>query len=270
MNKKKIIIIIILLIMIIINYDTILIYKNDLIYFIQLLINHPYKISKIKNITEYKKNKLLFITYDNRKNIEYIDLHNQNLKSYCNKWNYDYKFFNYCKHNTYWCKLYLILNELESNSNYDYIIWLDSDTIINNFNFDINITINLLQNDIFIAIEKFNNLLFNNNITTNKVLCAGVFIIKNSIIGRQFIKDCLNYHEKNKNICTKNNKLNGLWAGMCYEQGVMNHYIRSKYLKYTTILDKKIINNSNKCNYDSFILHYFGKTTGERNKCFRK
>ncbi len=218
-------------------------------------------ISKLKlnnklSVPNIKKNKILIITYDNRPNLEYIKLHNENLIQYCKNMDFDYKFYDSCKYNNYWCKIYLLLNELQTN-NYDYVMWMDSDTYI--FNMDINLSdiFNKYSSDIFIGSD--NNPIYD---LTN----AGVFAIKNTNEGIQFLTDCIN----SLNIkCKKpNGELNGEWAATCYEQGIMNILIADKYFNNTTVLTNDIIFNYNRCNNNVFIMHLYASSNIYRQKCF--
>ena len=47
-----------------------------------------------------------------------------------------------------------------------------------------------------------------------KVYCAGVFLIKNDSIGKEFLKDCINTYIETSH-CKVNNKysLNSAWTG---------------------------------------------------------
>jgi hypothetical protein len=204
-----------------------------------------------------KKNKIAIVTFENRHNIDYINMHNKNISSYCDIWNYDYIFYDQCDKNIYWCKIYYVLDTLKQNK-YDYVLWLDSDTIIKNNNISIDMIVNKYTSDIFMGTDS----------TTG--FCAGVFIIKNSDTGISFLEDCISNLMP---ICiTEDNKLKGDWAGMCYEQGVMNMLIFEKYANYTTCLPEYIIYNgdSNTCNADTFIYHMFASKEKERNSCFKR
>ena len=204
-----------------------------------------------------KKNKILFITYDNRYNEEYVVIHNYNINKYVKKYNYEYKYFKYCNNNVYWCKIDIVLNELIKNI-YDYIIWLDSDTVIKNFDIDIGNILNMYSSDIFIGSDNHSEFDITN---------SGVFIIKNSTTGINFLNNCINY--VNKKICfNADGTLNGSWAASCYEQGVMNILIADKYFKYTTILTNDIIFNYNVCSNEVFIMHLYASTSKKRVRCF--
>lgn len=255
-----------IILIIIINYEEIShikkITENDELYNNIFYKNTSFNKLLNNNINDNfndSKNEILIITYDNRINLEYLDLHNNNINEYVEKWGYEYKFYNSCDKNEYWCKIFLVLDDLQTN-NYDYVMWMDSDTIINNFEIDLGNILNNYNSDIYIASDNNKNGL---NITN-----SGVFIIKNSEIGKQFLIDCINYFYRN---CLDNkNRLKGVWAGACYEQGVINIMIIYKYLKYTTILSNDIILNYNFCNNDVFIMHLYASSPYNRKKCFQE
>ena len=203
-----------------------------------------------------KKNKILIITYDNRSNEKYIIIHNDNINKYCDKWGYKYKFYNYCNNNVYWCKIYMVLDALKTGS-WDYVMWMDSDTIIKDFDLDLGYILNNFSSDIFIGSD--NNKLYD---LTN----AGVFIIKNSLEGIQFLQDCVGY--VSAKCLNKNGTLKGEWAASCYEQGVMNLLIAEKYSNVTTLLSNDIIFNFNKCSNKVFIMHLYASSPNNRVKCF--
>jgi len=200
----------------------------------------------------------LFITFDNR-NIKYIDIHNENITEYVKKWNYEYKFHKTCKYNVYWCKIYLVLEALKTGM-YDYVVWLDSDTFIKKLDVDLGQILNAYSSDIFIGSD---------NMIKHNLINAGVFIIRNSNIGMEFLEDCLKYLRPE---CFKADgvSLKGMWAASCYEQGAMNLVIADKYLKNTTVLPNNIIFNYFKCSDNTFLMHLYDSTNDQREKCFVK
>ena len=207
-----------------------------------------------------KKNNILFITFDNRNNDnnskEYIQIHNYNISSYVNLYNYKYTFYNKCNENVYWCKIYMVLDALKKNI-YDYVVWMDSDTVIKNFNIDIGNILNSYSSDIFIGSD---------NNTEYDITNAGVFIIKNTQIGINFLNDCINMVSDK---CINNDgTLKGVWAASCYEQGVMNLLIAEKYYKNTTVLTNQIIFNYNICSDEVFIMHLYASPARYRTRCF--
>lgn len=210
------------------------------------------------NILKNKKNSFLFISFDNRKDIMYLDKHNENIDEYVNKYGYEYKFTDTCHHNVYWCKIRLVLEELETNK-YDYVVWLDTDTAIQNINVDINDIVNKYDSDILVG---------DDNHRLQDLINAGVFIIKNSDNGKQFLKDCIG---NVKDICfNKDGSLNGYWAASCYEQGQMNILIKNKYSKNTTVLPTNLIFNYDKCSNNTFIMHFYRSGKKNMNHCFTK
>jgi hypothetical protein len=203
-----------------------------------------------------KQNKILLLSIDDRPHLEYIKIHNDNLTKYAKKYNYEYIFLTKTMYDVYWSKLYLVLKYLQSNK-YDYVMFFDSDSIIMNDNIQINDIVNSYNSDIFISDDNFTR--YSN---------AGLFIIKNSDIGKQFLIDCIDSLDIR---CINNpKKLNGMWSSSCFEQGQMNIQIKKKYHKYTTLLDKKILFNTYFCNPSNFAVHLYQASTDKRNNCFKK
>jgi hypothetical protein len=245
-------------------YNKYKIYINDIKYNTNAVISDI----KIKNLDKNKriqpinkKNSILIITYDNRSNEPYIIEHNKNYSKYAKKYNLEYKFISKCTKNVYWCKLYLVYEALISNK-YDYVMWVDSDTMILDFNFDLNNLVNSYDCHMLFTDDNILNL-----------INAGVFIIKNSDIGKNYIKTCL-ANDLPECVDIKTNKLKGMWASTCYEQGIMN-IILEKYKennKIFTIIPLNIFYNGNNLNdiNNSKILHYYGTTSEERLILFSK
>jgi hypothetical protein len=266
MNERVIYILILIIIivgLILINNAEFEFYYNDFKYFIRsdwkknFLLNN-----NMVDKPSDKKHKFAIITFENRKDSEYIDLHNKNVTDYCKKWDYEYLFYDQCIHNVYWCKMYLVLDALKTGK-YDYVLWLDSDTIIKNPNISLDLIVNKYSSDIYVNLDH-----------GDSVYCAGVFMIKNSLIGINYMEDCI---KRNNNKClTNKNTLKGVWAGLCYEQGIMNELIFQKYYKYTTCLpDYLVLNNGidktmETCNKDTFILHLYSSDNDLRKKCFMR
>jgi hypothetical protein len=255
-----IIILIIIIIIILIFFKTYTkIYLYDFYYNFKKLKYDWIKLidnNKLKNPIS-KKNTILIITFDNRSNIPYITEHNKNIEKYSNQWNIEYKFLTKCDKNVYWCKLYILLNELKTN-NYDYVMWLDSDTAIKNHNINLNDILNSYDSDIIIGQDTPYGIFSGIN--------AGVFIIKNSQIGISFMKDCINNFDATACL-KKDNNLKGVWAGWCYEQGIMNKMISEKYANNTTLLNRYLIHNSETCNDNTFIMHNHTQPNEKRLAC---
>ena len=264
-STKVLLICILALLLIIINLQDFNYYYNDIIFKTkQVYLSIIYHLLN-NNLLETpinKVNKVAIVTFENRKNEEFINLHNKNITEYCKKWNYDYLFYDKCINNVYWCKMFLVLDALKTNK-YDYVIWLDSDTIIKKMDVSIDSIVNKYSSDIFVNYDNGDSL-----------FCAGVFFIKNSEIGKLFMEECIKYYQPH---CVNNTgDLNGMWAGLCYEQGIMNKLIVDSFYKYTTclpnniVLNKKINSSMSICNYDTFILHLYNSPNSLRAKCFSK
>jgi hypothetical protein len=214
----------------------------------------------IEEINQKPKDyKIAIVTFEDR-NDEYIDLHNKNIKLYCDKWNCEYIHATKNTNGTsaYWFKVFLV-QELLLTDKYDYVFWMDSDAVINNFNIDLGKDIlHLYDSDIFIAPDN----------ARYDVSNSGLFIIRNSEMGKKFLEDWTNSYLP---MCEQENgKLAGKWAMSCYEQGIMNKLIEEKYWKYTTLLDKEVFHNKNQCNSNVFITHYYASNKYQRAQCFRK
>jgi hypothetical protein len=260
MNNIYILIFIVIITLIIIYKNYIKIYVSDLVYLFnhyfinKKKINDNLTINNVNKINEINKsdNKIIILSFDNRTNINYIEDHNKNIENYCKKWkNVEYQFSYYTNKNPYWNKLYLVLEKLLTN-NYNYVMWMDTDSMFVNQDIDITNILLLFNSDIFIGHDNdYNN--------CENVLNAGVFIIKNSINGINFLKEAIAYFEDSKCL-NDDNTLKGLYAARCYEQGTINDLIYSKYYKYTTILSTNVIFNTYYCNENdkSFILHNYG------------
>jgi hypothetical protein len=266
------IIILILVISVILNIDYINIFIADLFYLFNQLLFYKKKINEnlaIENISSIKNNinniKMIILSFDNRKTIDYIEDHNKNVQEYCKKWkNIEYEFTTIFNKNVYWNKIYLVLQKLLTNQ-YDYVMWMDTDSLFVNFDIDIRNILLLFKSDIYLSHD--NDCVIN----CNNVLNTGVFIIKKSKVGINFLKEAINYFENSKCL-NADSKLNGIYAGRCYEQGFINELIYNNYNKYTTILSNEIIFNSFICSDKSFILHNYGGDTVNTDvkSCFNK
>lgn len=199
------------------------------------------------------KLKIAIVTCENRKD-NYIKIHDENLTKYCNKHGYTYiRCHNEpldIKLPIYWYKIAYV-NKILKEQNFDYVLWVDSDTLVTNMNIKIEYIVKS-NKDIYMARE------IDGGILTN-VLNAGIFMIKNSEIGHKFLEECL---EKLKDKSCFNDdytKILGKWAGECYEQGHMNKLIYTKYMDYTDIVSNDIFHSSAFIPFTiPFITHIFG------------
>jgi len=218
--------------------------------------------------------KICFITLETRDK-EFIDLHNKNILRYVEsqtnpKLNrvYVYKRYKSCtleghKHNVYWCKFHLLENVLRSGE-YDYVIWLDSDTIFTDFTVDLGDILSCYSSDIILPLD---------GKTKYRTLNAGVAVIKNSKLGREIIETITaqsKTSEFESSCINEKNDLNGIWALSCYEQGVMNSIVWNHYKQYLTVFPSSIVHCGTTCvPNSSLILHMYNETNEKRVHCFK-
>ena len=215
------------------------------------------------------KKRIAIVTAEDRDD-EYIRLHDSNVFEYCTLHDYDYIRTTNCdksESSTYWCKVNKVNVLLDE---YDYVMWLDSDTIILNNTPLESIISEFKDKDVMYGMNNV-GILNNIAITVN----AGVFIIKNSQIGKDFITDLLT-RIKNLPLCVDdNNKETGLWAGVCYEEGLMNILIKGKKYSRNSHIDRNkyilnIIGDKVPKIENQFILHLAGWDNTKRKEIFQE
>jgi hypothetical protein len=212
------------------------------------------------------RNKIAIVSSDNR-DLNYIRIHKKNLTRYCQKNGYKY-FFHTNERPTnydrdfdnfpiYWKKLAYVDYYLKHQEKFDYVMWIDTDAFIMK---------DIKLESIIEHYKTPDSVLFiaRDNVLDNDPFNAGVFIVKNCYLGKQFIEDCL---ETLKTTCKKGDKydLGIQWAGKCYEQGVMNNLINSKYVMNTCQIPSNIINNTfipNRNDQTDFIAHFMSIKDG--------
>lgn len=196
-----------------------------------------------------QKAKIAILTLEDR-TAEYIECHHHSVKKYCDKHGYTYIF--QPKYDSklpiYWHKLQFVKDHLK---NYDYILWLDSDTIIYNDEIRLESIING-YNHLYIGADYPGHIV--------NPYCSGIFLIRNSKESFAFIDDCLNNYLNNPACLDINGnyKLNGGWAGMCYEQGVMNYMLKDKYKHIVRNIPVNIFTSDYNLDKSNFILHRYG------------
>lgn len=218
---------------------------------------------------------ICFLTMETRgEKDEYVRLHNANLQAYVahqNRQNpqnkYAYVFQTACHpkrfhhhHNVYWCKFFS-LREILAEGEYDYVVWLDSDTIITDFEVDFARVLSGYQSHWFAGLDKPDRY---------DLLNAGVVAVRRSPMGKKILRTITEAYnnEKFQRKCVQGDQLTGIWAQTCYEQGVMNEILYERYRDYVTILPPKYIHNSQRCEGD-FITHMYNSSPTARANCFR-
>ena len=229
----------------------------------------PFSSSSSQNNISLNSSKIAIITAEDRDE-DYINYHDLSFQKYCDLYGYDYIRTTNCpkeESTTYWCKIYKVKKALDSGK-YDYVMWADSDIIITDPHISLGSIIKESgEPDIIIGKDTWFTSIIN-------IICAGIFLIKNSKNGICFIDDCLSKINKKSSYCVHNNKEQGIWAGICYEQGVMNLLIREKYKNtYIDTENKYFFNCTPTSKYDSFktvFLHLAGWGNESRANIFKK
>src|SRR5574343_1531469 len=205
--------------------------------------------------THKKVPKICILTCENR-HFDYIKFHDSNVQDYCNKYGYTYIKYKQIPTNlpVYWWKIYEI-DKLLNNNYYDYILWMDSDSIIVNKSYTIEQLISNCNNkDLIIGHDAGDSNTFN----------AGIFLIKNTNIMKNFIKDCLKTVDDPE--CVRGTNIYGPWSVDCYEQGTMNRLLKSKYQESSWVVGMNVICNYHLlCPYKNvFIYHNY--VTSDKNR----
>lgn len=235
-------------------------------------LQYHYKVFYVNYKSEYKlnnldKKKILIFTIETR-DLKIVDIHNKNISEYSDIHNYKYVFLNNYKNKSielpvYWWKLQYMLDLLNNEEEYDYFLWLDSDAFFVDYTIPLESLIEKSpHSSIFIGYD--HNYL---NIINIFTYCAGVFMLKNDKTSKNFILDCIEDYIENYS-CIINNKhtLNGVWAGECYEQGVMNKLIKTKYKENTFKISESFVTNSVYLSENTVISHIFG----DKDICYNK
>jgi len=227
-NKGIILVVLVLLVVLVV---LLLIFDPYVHETFNLLFNHFKQHKNQYTPIPLKKRKIAFLTTEDR-DFDYIKLHDRSFERYCQKNGYEYIRLDNCEKSvatTYWCKIYKVKELLFSNK-YDYVVWVDSDTIISNKDVSVDSLISKYgEKDIIIGLD-----IFIGSLIGIRSYCAGVFFIKNSEVGKQFINDCID-HINDHPKCIVDSKEQGVWAGVCYEQGAMNKLLKGKYSEYTYV-----------------------------------
>lgn len=122
---------------------------------------------------------ILFLSLSNREKLYHITFNR--IKQYCQKYNYSFHYktstIDKDRHIS-WSKIPFLLQQMDTNPDYDFYIWIDDDIYITNF--DINIH-DLIKNYIF------NCLLLSKDVIDECPLNAGILICKNNLNTKQIL-----------------------------------------------------------------------------------
>lgn len=210
--------------------------------------------------------KMLILTLDTRPQLPYVQVHNRNLEAYCARWRgITYKFVNKCEgidkhiHNVYWCKIFLVKKYLHD---YDYVLWLDSDTFVRDF------SLNIL--DLF---EHYDSEFYAGFDRDARFINAGIFAFRNSASSKLLLNLLIQEYmspQFQARCQYDSGALKGIWAQTCYEQGIMNE-ILSKYIQYVTTFPEHLFyQHTSMPAQNVFIQHLYSTSTQTRNQVFLK
>lgn len=196
------------------------------------------EIKSLLNKSNYDyKHKVTIVTLETRKLEELLTIHNESFINYANYHGYKYifldKYESEKKLPVYWHKLEILLDLLKDKNN-DYVMWVDSDTLVAHPTVSLSIILSESESSIFIG---------KGESYKDNPFCTGVFIIKNNDIGINFLNDCINTYT-NMSQFINNNQEYILFGDECYEQGIMNELINSKYSKDVYNIPEHYVKNN--------------------------
>jgi hypothetical protein len=178
-----------------------------------------------------------------------------NKKKYCEKYNIDYRFYfgRASKRHAQWDKIQCLIQTLPD---YDYVVWMDSDTIFNNFETSLN--------DLILNNKEF-DVLFCSDVcytegVTHLMVNTGVMIFKNTEWSYNLLTKVWN-SVPNYNI----DKLDKhSYDGFPHEQGKMCDILTKENTKKFKIFPSSEFNSHpNSSNEKTFIIHYMGSRQSE-------
>jgi lipopolysaccharide biosynthesis glycosyltransferase len=167
----------------------------------------------------------------------------QTMIDYCNKWGYDFVTENKSLDEDlppHWSKLLLMLQLMESDNNYEYIVWFDSDIII--MNDDIQVT------DLILLQMKDTDFLLSRDISNH--INTGVWIVKNSEYAREMIRLVYKLPELRYRNCEDQDVFNAL-----YDMNAMDIQNKSVILPQ---VQQTLLNCCVGCyKKGAFLIHFF-------------
>lgn len=197
------------------------------------------------------------VQYDNRQIPDHYKKLIEINREYCKVHKYEYIFKNEeFDLPPWWIKVKVCLDVLLTNK-YNGVIWMDTDASI----FDCSQTVDDFTKDptkhFFISRDP---------IEWTGIVNAGVWIVKNTPIGQNIMKDWFNLYNKEKWVKTGtswsiNNNLSDIdkrWAGINYEQGSFTEVLLPKYKDSIHIHPVRTLSHWQPTKADlSFIGHFF-------------
>ena len=253
--------------------------------FLIILISSIFCISFQESFSQIKKYQILdnvepYKTGNTNSDIAFVSLHTNNIKNYakyseialikyCEKWNYGYYIYNKSLSNDVehgcWNKIPAIQNHLKDHK---YIIWMDADAIINDFNIDIKQ---------YISGHEDKQLICCGDIQKHYPINSGVMIIKNSDFSNKLLTETWNwdgkhgYNEIGDQVILRNNLAKLSNNNLITSKEKKNYYkiypertfnTHPRLTKFETHKKNEILND--------FIIHYMGYPSSTRVEHFKK
>ena len=241
-------------------------------------INIACNINETKvNYTLCKKNKIALTTMYTDNIRTYGEISTKNKEWYSKIYNIDLIVIKerMSTRHPAWDKIQCVLNAM--NSDYDYIIWMDTDAIFLTDKYDFNTIINIYPDKNFIVCkdpcsprETIDISCDYNMLDNLRIINTGVFIIKNNDEMRELLKKVWNtktntnkgLYNSDKVILIENCLHN--WDDWPYEQGALTVNFAGR--KDIVILPEKAFNTITHNTHDkSFVLHHMGGRVNQDN-----
>lgn len=202
---------------------------------------------------------ILVLQIEDRTDDNFLNENMQLNKKICQENNMQYKFLYKSQDNVppYWAKVFEIDRILTSNSNIDYIFWIDSDAFFINFNKD-KLTDFLNKN------SDYSMLITKDPPPWKMNFNAGVFIVKNDSYGREIFSYWKSLYNPNNWWLEDNKwKTDKPYAGNDYEQGAFatkiltndQYSIHIKTVPYYILNNTSCIENTN----ETIVTHLAGR-----------
>lgn len=270
------------------NYHFFIILFLLLLYFLHpylcTIINNKITFDQILNINikkkKYHNNNVVFLfIIDFEKVPDYYKYSYEIINKYCKIHNYEFLIKNHFndinKINHYWWRVYDLINlcsEYEPNTIF---IHIDIDACINPkyFNLSIDDLLNRIYNITYKEYDMFVSMDMKSGGFYAKIMCAGVFIIRNTCWSRKILKywwskyNTNNWTLINGNwICKENNKICE-YARDNYDQGELNNLYNNNILNsqnHILQLDYSVLSDRGDFENECFIYHLMALSDDDR------
>jgi hypothetical protein len=184
------------------------------------------------------------------------------LQNYCTKHGYDLYYFDDVIDKNYtmmWQKQNAVKKVMDLNI-HDYVMWIDADIIIMNDNIPIENFIDLNKNkDIYLSKDIKTNDFWSFRWCVHHYMNAGIFILKNSVIGKQYLQEILDHYTS----------FNGYFKeNFFHEQSIMQYLYFKKYYPYALMIPHTVLQTIYSQNIQKegdFALHMAGDSVRVRN-----